>query len=137
MPEIQVFHKRFGGQISLEQELTDLTGELPIWARPIWKLVLGFLLPFIKKVKIERTIRQMDEQAEHVRKVWETDDRHAVVAAAVEKAKQLHPNAHVESVAMPDHPVDAVFIEHPPEPGNKAQELLGFGSIEIHVPYEH
>jgi hypothetical protein len=137
MPEIQVFHKRFGGQVSLEQELTDLTSELPIWARPIWKLVLSFLLPFIKRIKIERTMRQVDEQSEHLRSVWEAEDRHAVVNAAVAKAKELHPDAHVEAVAMPDHPVDAVYIEHPPEPGNKAQELLGFGSIEIHAPYEH
>ena len=135
MPELTVFHKRFGGQRSLEQELTDMTSEFPIWARPIWKIVLAFLLPAIKKIKYNRTIRVMDQQAVTIREHWEDLDRAETVLAAVQRTKEEHPDAHVESVAMPDHPIDAVYIEHPPEPGNKAQELLGFSSIEIKAPF--
>ena len=135
MPELTVFHTRFGGQRSLEQELTDLTAEFPIWARPVWKIVLTFLLPAIKKVKFNRTIRQIDEQAVTIRKHWENYDRASAVTTAVREAQERHPNAHVETVAMPDHPMDAVYIEHPPEPGNKAQELLGFSTIEIQAPF--
>ena len=135
MPEVTVFSTRFGGQVSLEQELTDMTKEFPPIIRPVWKIVLAFLLPFIKKVKIERTIRKMDEQAVTIREHWEEFDRASAVSTAVLEAQERHPNAHVESVAMPDHPMDAVYIEHPPEPGNKAQELLGFSSIEIKAPF--
>ena len=135
MPELTVFRKRFGGPISLEQELTDMTGEFPIWARPLWKLVLMFILPAIKKVKIERTIRQMDEQATTIKEHWTKYDRAQVVAEAVRETMYSNPDAHVEAVPMPDHPMDAVYVEHPPEPGNKAQELLGFSSIEIKAPF--
>ena len=135
MPEVTVFSTRFGGQVSLEQELTDMTKEFPPIIRPVWKIVLAFLLPFIKKVKIERTIRKMDEQAVTIREHWEEFDRASAVSTAVREAQERHPDAHVESVAMPDHPMDAVYIEHPPEPGNKAQELLGFSSIEIKAPF--
>jgi hypothetical protein len=137
MPELTVFHQRFGGPISLEQELTDMTGEFPIWARPLWKLVLVFILPFIRKVKIERTLRQIDEQAAKLDAEWAREERDLGVAIAMEQARIKHPDAHIERVSMPNHPTDAVYIEHPPEPGNKAQELLGFGSIEIHAPFDY
>ena len=137
MPELTVFHKRFGGQISLEQELTDMTGEFPIWARPLWKLLLSVLLPFIKKVKIERTLRQVDEQAEVIGDQWSKEERSLGVAIAMEQARIKHPDAHIERVSMPNHPTDAVYIEHPPEPGNKTHELLGFSSIEIHAPFDY
>ena len=135
MPELTVFHKRFGGPVSLEQELTDMTGEFPIWARPIWKLVLVLLLPAIKKVKYERTIRHMDEQATTIKQHWSNYDRAQAVSQAVRETMYSNPDAHVEAVSMPDHPIDAVYVEHPPEPGNKAQELLGFSSIEIKAPF--
>ena len=135
MPELTVFRKRFGGPLSLEQELTDMTGEFPIWARPVWKLVLVLILPAIKKVKIERTIRHMDEQAATIKEHWTKYDRAQAVAEAVRETMYSNPDAHVEAVTMPDHPMDAVYIEHPPEPGNKAQELLGFSSIEIKAPF--
>ena len=135
MPELTVFSKRFGGPISLEQELTDMTSEFPSWARPVWKLVLLFLLPAIKKIKMERTIRHMDQQASTIKEHWENYDRASAVAEAVRESMYTNPDAHVEAVSMPDHPMDAVYIEHPPEPGNKAQEILGFSSIEIKAPF--
>ena len=77
----------------------------------------------------------MDEQAVTLREHWADEDRASVVNVAMQQAQQEHPEAHVEAVPMPDHPVDAIYIEHPPETGNKAQELLGFSSIEIKAPF--
>lgn len=135
MAEVFNFHRRFGGAVSLEQELTDLTGELPPWARPIWKLVLAWLLPFIRRAKVRRAMRSVDKQAQAIGDEWAARDRQQAVAAAAARAIAQHPDAHVEVLLMPNHPVDAVLIEHPPDPSSKAQMALGFGSIEIREPW--
>ena len=136
MPEVQLIHKRFGGPISLEQELTDMAGEFPIWARPFWKIALTFLLPLIKRTKIKRTMREVDSQAEQIGDDWAQYERDLLADDAVGKMKKLFPDAHVERLSMPKHPIDAVYVELPPTPGNKAEELLGFSSIEIHAPFD-
>ncbi len=133
--QVTVFHRRFGGAISWEQQLEDLTEHLPRWARPLWKLFLAWFIPFLRRLKIRATMAKVDQQAKEIGDRWAKQDRDAIVNAAVQRAKQKYPNAHVEVVEMPEHPVDAVYIEHPPTPGQKAQEELGFGAIEITAPW--
>jgi hypothetical protein len=132
---VTLFHTRFGGSVSIEQELEDLTDHLPRWLRPIWKLVLPLINRWIRKAKIARTMAVVDKQAEEIKQVWQKEERVAVVTAAVEKVRAQEPDAHVEAIAMPNHPTDAVYIERPPTPGNKTEELLGFSSIEIKAPW--
>lgn len=135
--DVTLFHTRFGGAISLEQQLVDLTPELPKWAQPLWKLALAWLLPWIRRVKIRSAMDAVDRQAKQIGDDWAKADRQAIATAAVERIKEQHPDAHVEVIAMPNHPVDAVYVEHPPDPESKAQTALGFGTIEIHAPWEH
>jgi hypothetical protein len=77
----------------------------------------------------------VDKQAEEIKQQWQTEERQQVVQAAVEKARVQNPEAHVEAIPMPNHPTDAVYIEKPPTPGHKDEELLGFSSIEIKAPW--
>jgi hypothetical protein len=132
---LTVFHTRFGGSISIEQQLEDLTYDLPRWFRPIWKFIYPFINRWIRKSKIDRTMASVDQQATEIKQQWTIEERTQVVQQAVAKAQILHPDAHVEAISMPNHPTDAVYIEHPPTPGHKAEELLGFSSIEIKAPW--
>lgn len=135
MAEVTLFHTRFGGSVSIEQELEDLTGQFPVWFRPIWSALLPWIKRLLRRAKIARTMAAVEKQSTEIKQQWQVEERHEVVQAAVAKAKELNPEAHVEAVPMPNHPTDAVYIEHPPTPGDKTQELLGFSSIEIKAPY--
>ena len=135
MAEVTVFHTRFGGAVSLEQELEDLGDYFPGWFKPIWKLIYPYLNRFIRKAKINRTLAIVDKQAVEIKQQWQVEERQQVVQAAVMQARIENPTAHVEAISMPNHPTDAVYIEKPPTPGVKAEELLGFSSIEIKAPY--
>jgi hypothetical protein len=132
---MEVFHARFGGSISLEQQLQDLGRYMPWWLKPLWKLALSWLLPWLRRAKIRRTMAAVDAQAKVIGDQWAKQDRQVAMDAAVALAKEQNPNAHVEVVRMPEHPTDAVYIEHPPTPGHRAEELLGFSSIEIKAPW--
>ena len=133
--QLTVFQKRFGDSVSLEQELHNLTGEFPIWARPFWKVLLAFFMPSIHRIELERKLRDIDQQAHSVQEQWTNYDRAQAVSAAVRETQYSNPEAHVKPISIADSSMDAVYIEHPPEPGNKAQELLGFSSIEIKAPF--
>lgn len=134
--QVTVFHRRFGGTLSLVQQLEDLTPHLPVWARPLWKLFLGWFKPWYRRQQIGRTMNDVDRQTQKIAAAWVEADRTRLVETAYAKARLEHPDAHVEVVKMPEHPVDAIYIEHPPDPASKAQVALGFGSIEIRAPFE-
>ena len=74
----------------------------------------------------ERTMADVDEQAEEIKKKWQEEENKAIV----EKFQKLYPNA---KVTTHDANTGAVFIEHPPD-GSKAQDLLG-GAMEIKSPW--
>ena len=133
---VELFSARFGGQPSLEQELEDLAQYLPFWMRGIWKGIIGFLKPWIRKAKIQATMQEVDRQAKTIGDNWAVTERHAQVTKAIEQAKAEFPNARVSVQKMPEHPCDAVLIEHPPDPKNAAQMQLGFGALEIRAPYK-
>ena len=86
---VTVFHTRFGGSLSIEQELEDLTDHFPTWFRPIWKFVLPFLKRWIRRAKIARTMASVDRQAAEIKQAWTVEERQQVVQAAVEKARLL------------------------------------------------
>lgn len=136
MPKyVAQIHARWGGELSLEQELEDLAYQLPRWLRPLWRGIVGWLGKLIRKAQIERTMAAVDEQAKTIGDGGALSARNAQTEAAVAKARAEHPDAKVSVKAMPDHPCDAVVIEHPPT-GDKASQLLGFSSIEIRATYE-
>ena len=132
---VELFSARFGGELSLEQELEDLAQYLPFWLRPIWKGIIGFLKPYIRRAKIASTMASVDRQAKTIGDNWAATERQAQVSKAVVQAKTEFPNARVSVKKMPEHPCDAVLIEHPPDPKNAAQMQLGFGALEIRAPY--
>ena len=132
---VELFHARFGGQASLEQELEDLAQYLPIWIRPIWKGIVAFLKPWIRKAKIASTMADVDRQALAIGNSWAVAERHAQVTKAVEQAKAEFPNARVSVHRTPHLATDAVMIEHKPDPSNPASVALGFSALEIRVPY--
>ena len=133
---VELFHARFGGPPSLEQELEDLAQYLPIWIRPIWKGIIAFLKPWIRKAKIASTMADVDRQALAIGNSWAVAERHAQVTKAVEQAKAEFPNARVSVQKMPEHPCDAILVEHPPDPSNPAQMQLGLGALEIRAAFD-
>lgn len=133
---VELFSARFGGELSLEQELEDLAQYLPFWLRGIWKGIIGFLKPYIRRAKIQATMASIDRQALETGDRFAATERHAQVTKAVEQARAEFPNARVSVKKMPHMSVDAILVEHPPDPKNAAQMQLGLGSIEIRAPYE-
>ena len=133
---VELFHARWGGQGSLEEELEDLAQYLPFWLRGIWKGIIGLLKPWIRKAKIASTMASVDRQAKEIGDNWAIAERHAIVNKALEKAKAEFPDAKVAVHRMPMHPVDAIYIEHKPDPNDAAQMALGFGALEIRAPYK-
>ena len=82
---VELFNARFGGQPSLEQELEDLAQYLPFWMRGIWKGIIGFLKPWIRKAKIQATMQEVDRQAKTIGDNWAATERHAQVTASLRK----------------------------------------------------
>lgn len=132
---VELFHARFGGELSLEQELEDLAQYLPFWLRPIWKGFIGFMKPWIRKGKIAGTMASVDRQAKTIGDNWAATERHAQVTKAVEQAKAEFPNARVTVHRTPHMATDAVMIEHKADPSNPAHLALGFSAIEIRAAY--
>lgn len=132
---VELFNARFGGQPSLEQELEDLAQYLPFWMRGIWKGIIGFLKPWIRKAKIQATMQEVDRQAKTIGDNWAATERHAQVTKAVEQAKAEFPNARVTVHRTPQMATDAVLIEHKADPSNPAHLALGFSAIEIRAAY--
>ena len=135
MPAAEIFHTTWGGEESLIAQLDALTPEFPRWARPLWRAVCTFLKPLIMKVHQQRTIRQMDEQAEKIGNRMEQAARYQQVSLAVAKAKVEHPTAKVMIRRTPHMATDCVYIEHPPT-DDPMHQLMGFSSIEIRAPYK-
>ena len=132
---VELFHARWGGELSLEQELDELAYTLPAWLRPLWKGFVGWLKPYIRRAKINRTMKEVDEQAKLLGDRWAAELRHEQIDLAVKAARKEHPNADVIAVKRPDQPTDLVQITHPPDPNDKVQMLMGFGAIELKVPF--
>ena len=132
---VELFHARFGGELSLEQELEDLAQYLPFWLRPIWKGFIGFMKPWIRRGKIAGTMASVDRQAKEIGDNWAATERHAQVTKAVEQAQAEFPNARVTVHRTPDMATDAVMIEHKPDPSNPASVALGFSALEIRAAY--
>ena len=97
--------------------------------------MISWLKPYIRRAQIANTMADVDRQAKEIGDKWAAAERHAQVSKAVVKAQIEFPNAKVRVQKMPDHPCDAVLIEHPPDPSNPAQMQLGFGALEIRSPF--
>ena len=136
MADLTLFHKTWGGDQSLIKQLEDLEPEMPFWARPFWRALCKALKPLIVKTHMAATMRSVDRQAKKLGDEWAVQTRHQQMSKAVVQAKAEYPNAIVEARAMPDHPTDAVLVQHPPDLNNAAQVALGFSSIEIRAPFE-
>ena len=132
---VELFHARWGGELSLEQELDELAYTLPAWLRPLWKGFVGWLKPYIRRAKINRTMTAVDKQAKEIGDNWVLGLRQEQIDMAVKAALAEHPGSKVEAVSRPDQPTDLVMITHPPNPNDKAQMALGFGAIELKVPF--
>ena len=130
MPSVE-FHARFGGEASPLQELEDLKYQLPAWSRPLWSAFVKWLTRWVRRLQIKREMESVDRQARVIGDQWAAAERAVQTSKAFLQAKDEFPEAKVEVVKMPDHPVDAVRIEHPPDPNDAAQVALGFGVIEI------
>lgn len=133
------FHQRFGGETSLEQDLIDLGRAMPRWIRPLWSLALRWLLPWIRDLKVRSTLDSFDQQVARLARDWLQEGR---IAQATQAAVQLqieNPDATVKILStdrdLTDPLAVVIAIERPPIPGDAAQELLGFSSIELRAPW--
>ena len=89
-----------------------------------------------EEVHRERTIRQIKEQSKTVGDQMAATERYHQVQRAVAKAQAEHPEAKVSVHHVQSHSIDAVLVEHPPDPNDAAQVALGFGALEIKASYE-
>ena len=133
---VELIHARWGGELSLIQELEDLARHLPFWLRPIWKGLISWLKPHIRRAKIAQTMAEVDRQAKEIGDNWAAAERHEQVQRAVAKAQAEHPEAKVSVHHVASHPTDAIVVQHPPDPTDAAQVALGFGALEIKASYE-
>lgn len=129
------FHRRFGGQLSLEQQLKDLGRALPAWAQPLWSFALRWLWPWLRDLQIKATMADLDQQAQAMADQWQAEAQLKQLSAAAELIQQQHPEAKVAVVPIPGSPLNAIAVEHPPSPHDAAQQALGFGAIEIRSPW--
>jgi len=134
--QIEAFRTTWGGDQSLIKQLEDLEPEFPFWARPLWSALCKALKLLIVSIHRERTIREMDRQAVEVGDRFAAVERYEQVQRAVAKAQAEHPEAKVSVHHIQSHSIDAVLVEHPPDPNDAAQVALGFGALEIKASYE-
>ena len=129
------FHRRFGGQLSLEQQLRDLTRALPPWMRPLWSFALRWILPWLRDLQIKATMADVEQQAQAMADQWQAEAQLKQLTAAAELIQQQNPDAKVAVVPIPGSALNAIAVEHPPSPHDAAQQALGFGAIEIRSPW--
>ena len=133
------FHERFGGETSLEQDLIDLGRAMPRWIRPVWSLALHWILPWLRDLKIRSTLESVDQQSSALAESWLEDDRIERIAQAAAQVQAENPDATVKILStdrdLTDPLAVVITIERPPVPGDAAQELLGFSSIELRAPW--
>lgn len=129
------FHRRFGGQLSLEQQLKDLTRALPPWMRPLWSFALRWILPWLRDLQIKATMADVEQQAQAMADQWQAEAQLKQLTAAAELIQQQNPDAKVAVVPIPGSALNAIAVEHPPSPHDAAQQALGFGAIEIRSPW--
>ena len=133
------FHERFGGETSLEQDLIDLGRAMPRWIRPVWSLALRWILPWLRDLKIRSTLESVDQQSSALAESWLEDDRIERIAQAAAQVQAENPDATVKILLtdrdLADPLAVVIAIERPPVPGDAAQELLGFSSIELRAPW--
>jgi len=129
------FHRRFGGQLSLEQQLKDLTRALPNWAQPLWSFALRWILPWLRDLQIKATMADVEQQAKAMADQWQAEAQLKQLTAAAELIQQQNPDAKVAVVPIPGSALNAIAVEHPPSPHDAAQQALGFGAIEIRSPW--
>ena len=113
---VEFIRARWGGEPSIIQELEDLDRYLPFWLRPIWKGLISWLKPHIRRAKIAQTMAEVDRQAKEIGDNWAAAERHDQVQRAVAKAQAEHPEAKVSVHHVASHSVDAIVVEEPPSP---------------------
>lgn len=133
-PRVDI-QRRFGGQLSLEQQLTDLGRALPSWAQPLWSFALHLILPWLRDLQIKATMADVSQQAEAMADQWQAEAQLKQLTAATELLAQQHPDAKVAVVPIPGTALNAIAVEHPPSPHDAAQQAIGFGAIEIRSPW--
>lgn len=129
------FHRRFGGELSISQQLIDLKRELPIWLRPFYGLALRWVLPWLRNLQLKSTMADLDHQAAALADTQQEQDQRAALESAAALLREQHPGARVEIVTLEGTGLRALAIEHPPAQDDAAQRALGFGALEIRSPW--
>lgn len=132
------FFKRFGGEVSSEQKLTDMGRSLPGWAQPIWKWLVEWFIAWVREQRIQAEMKEVDRQAAEIDQQWtqiEDAERTAQAEAVAQRIQFENPDAAVSVIqtAVGEGTDVAILIEHAPD-GSQAQELLG-GAVEIRSPW--
>jgi hypothetical protein len=139
MEPILSLYERFGGETSLEQDLVDLARAMPGWVRPLYSFALRWILPWIRGLKLRSTLDSVDRQSDQIAGQWIDADLGVQVVRAARAIQAENPDATVKILITDRDPADPlrllVGIERPPTPGDAAQELLGFSSIEVRAPW--
>jgi hypothetical protein len=136
------FHHRFGGEVSVIQELEDQIYKLPGWARPFYKIFLSYFIPWYRSIKVKQTMASVDNQIDKIDQSWRTEEDRIKEEEYQKKAEAIKvtlgeaaSNVQVIKVQTPSgEGVHGILIEYKPTGGTGPASLLG-GDMEIKSPY--
>lgn len=142
MPYKELFYRRFGGPLSNFQKIEDWgRRHIPRPLFPLFVRLLDMLHQWWIQQRIKQEMRKVDREAKAIADQWVADDEATMLGVAVRKAELDHPDAKVE-VIRPEprrrgdpKPPPGILITHPPTPGNRIEQKLGFSELEIRAPH--
>ena len=136
------FHKRFGGEISVIQELEDQVHKLPGWAKPIYKIFLSYFIPWYRSIKVKQAMESIDKQTENINNDWKEKEDKIIEEEYIKKADAMRvalgesvTNVEVVKVQnAPGETLHGILIEYKPTGSGEASKLGG--DMEIKSPYQ-
>jgi len=136
------FHHRFGGEVSVIQELEDQVYKLPGWARPFYKIFLSYFIPWYRAIKVKQAMASVDRQASEINQSWIKQEDKIKEEEYQKKAEAIKvtlgeaaSKVEVVKVQTPSgEGIHGILIEYKPT-GTGPASLLG-GDMEIKSPYQ-
>lgn len=141
-PSQQLFSFRFGGAVSLRDELLSYESEVPRFLRPIWPFIVNVICHYLREWQIKNMLRSVDKQVSDIGDLIVARDENLILDEAVTAAKQQNPDAIVYAIKVPvapekpgdtpPRPLPAIVIEESP---SSTDSKLG-GSMTITSPWK-
>jgi hypothetical protein len=136
------FHHRFGGEVSVVQELEDQIYNLPQWARPFYRIFLSYFIPWYRSIKVKQAMASVDKQANKIDQDWKKEEDRIKEEEYEKKAEAIKVTlgeaaSKVEVVKVQTSTgegVHGILIEYRPTGTGPASQLGG--DMEIKSPYQ-